>query len=69
MSGNINVGTVCLLESKVIFDSFGFELLLFVICSKLSQPMKKVLFVRYRISLNNRQGQLLLFLHLKGGDY
>ena len=30
----------------VIFHSFGFELLLFVICSKLSQPMKKVLFVK-----------------------
>ena len=41
------MGTVCQqLESRVIFDSFGFELLLFVIGSKLSQPMKKVLFVR-----------------------
>jgi len=31
------------LQSQVIFDSFGFELLLFVIGSKLYQPMKKVL--------------------------
>ena len=41
------MGTVCLIRVKSIFHSFGFELLLFVICSKLSQPMKKVLFVNF----------------------
>ena len=39
---DLNQGTL----TWVIFHSFGFELLLFVICSKLSQPMKKVLFVK-----------------------
>ena len=38
------MGTVCLI--RVIFDNFGFDFFLFVIGSTLSQPMKKLLFVR-----------------------
>ena len=40
--------TVCLIRVKSNFSQFnGYELLLFVICSKLSQPMKKELFVNF----------------------